>query len=427
MINHARWEITSKCNLNCKHCAVNEVHREDISLPEAKQIVDKMASQGVKEILFSTKEPFAYKYIWDLFAYCTKLNIYIKLVTNGTLLNEDDVKRLYQYKIKMFSISLDGWNETDNDLIRGKGTFNKILKTIELISKYNRDPKYSFIPLFVQNCFTSENLKTLSQIKDLFDDYGDLNISLTPIVLLGNAKKNKSIRTTIEQMEEYEDSLYGMIYKVNPKMFVRESTYYGSLYHNYTYRLNQSPFYPSCMARDPDLFSVLSDGKLCKCVMLLDSDVNYPGQMVFDNAKDNFGEIHSERIDDSFYKNNDVCRKCDIKDECQQCLAISLSPEALTEQITKCEEDMNRFEKMLADVVSGKIRSCVNKSIVLYDGSVTMIFRTLETRRYRVETNIYNLLVDYLGTDCIPCEKLSELTYDEIKFLVVNNFIWRAE
>lgn len=427
MIDHARWEITSKCNLNCRHCAVNEVHRADMPLEEAKRMVDKMVSQGVKEILFSTKEPFAYDHIWELLEYCTKLNVYCKLVTNGTLLNEENVKQLFQYKIKMLSISLDGWTEADNDLIRGKNTFRKILETIETVMKYNRDPDYPYIPLFVQNCVTSENLKNISHIKELFDDKKDINISLTSIVLLGNAKANKSIRTDIEQMQRYEDELYGTIYKIKPKMYIRESTYYGSIYHNFMYRLNQSPLFPSCMARKPGAFSVLSDGTLSKCVMLLDSDVNYPGHLVFEDACENFGEIQSEPVNDSFYKKNDVCSQCDIKAECEQCLAITLSPEALAEQLDKCKADMERFNNMIADIMSGALSACVNRNLVIYDGSITMILRTFDSTKYRVEPRMYDLLLEFLGADKIAYDRLAELTRDEIKYLVVNNFIWRAE
>lgn len=426
MNNSVRWEITSNCNLNCRHCAVHEIKKEDITLDEAKRIVDRIASLGANEILFSTKEPFAYKYFWELLEYCTRMGIYAKILTNGTLLDEEAVRRLYKYKIKMVCVSLDGWTEEDNDSIRGKGTFKRIMNTLGWFHKYNTDTDYPYIQIFVQNCITEANIRNIEKIGELFADYPEMSISLSPIMLLGNAKTNKEIRADQEEILKYRNSMYSMVHKVKNDMFIRPRTYFDGIATIFKYNLNELPIKPTCSARDPEIFTILSDGKLCKCVMLLDSCVEFDGQLVFGNAVNEIGAITSEPIDDSLFKDNEVCKKCPIADECKLCLAVSLSKEALHEQLDECGEGMEEVDELLAGIRNGKYHVRLNDSIILYKGNVTVIGRTRETYHYSVSENVYAFMSKNFGAESIGPKATAVLSDEELRYLLSNNLIWEA-
>ncbi|MCH5341423.1 MAG: radical SAM protein [Acetatifactor sp.] len=426
MNNSVRWEITSGCNLDCRHCAVHEVKKADLPFEEAKRIVDRVVRMGVNEILFSTKEPFVYKYFWELLEYCSNMGIYAKILTNGTLLDEAMVKRLYRYRIKMICISLDGWTEEDNDMIRGKGTFRKIMEVIGLFHKYNIDLEYPYIQIFVQNCITGDNIAHVGCIGDLFEEYPEVNISLSPVMLLGNAKINQDIRAERGRMLRYKDELYGMIRKIRPEMFIREKSYFGGIANNFRYGLNEIPVIPSCGARDPGITSILSDGKLCKCIMLLDSGVEYPGQILYGNAAENIGQVRTATVDDSFYKKNPTCQRCPISGECELCLATSLSPEALHEQLENCGAEMDEVDDIIRGIRDGLIRIHINDSIILYNMCAFTVMRTKETGKYSPTPELYGFLSEYLTEDSVPPEASQQLADEDIRYLLTNNLIWEA-
>ena len=80
--NIVKWEITSKCNLKCKHCFLANIKSEDITIHEGKLIVDRLKKVDVTEVIFTSKEPFVYNNFMELLAYCRLQGINISIITN---------------------------------------------------------------------------------------------------------------------------------------------------------------------------------------------------------------------------------------------------------------------------------------------------------------------------------------------------------
>ena len=96
------WEITSQCNMLCKHCCSSASFR-NISLNEfifshqnlLKQRVNEMASFGIKEFYISGGEPFLVKNLFTILKYLKRKNVKASIATNGYLLSEKVVKKLF--------------------------------------------------------------------------------------------------------------------------------------------------------------------------------------------------------------------------------------------------------------------------------------------------------------------------------------------
>ena len=103
------WEITEKCNMKCSHCS-NYVNGSPISLSkeECKKIIDQIHLGKVFKVSVEGGEPFMREDIIELIQYMNTKNIYPKIATNGTLLNEDMVNRLGDCIIDSVQVSLDG-------------------------------------------------------------------------------------------------------------------------------------------------------------------------------------------------------------------------------------------------------------------------------------------------------------------------------
>lgn len=97
----------------------------DRILAEAKEL-------GIYGIVLSGGEPFVYPYLLDM---AQKNNdIAFMVYTNGTRIDEKVADRLQDLGNISPAVSLEGWGE-DTDARRGKGTFKKIMKAMDLMKE----------------------------------------------------------------------------------------------------------------------------------------------------------------------------------------------------------------------------------------------------------------------------------------------------
>ena len=125
------FDVTSKCNLKCIHCYSLE-QNEGLTTNEVYHIVDMLYEAGVGMIDFGGGEPLLRKDIFDILSYSKDLGLYTSLSTNGTLLDNDSIKRLKALDIDHVCISLDGAKPETHDHIRNKkGTYKKTIEGIK--------------------------------------------------------------------------------------------------------------------------------------------------------------------------------------------------------------------------------------------------------------------------------------------------------
>ncbi|MFC1756607.1 radical SAM protein [Patescibacteria group bacterium] len=155
--------LTRKCNLNCDYCHVKDNTKKDISTKEIKKIIDKLYSLGIRAIAFFGGEPTLRKDFCEILKYSVDKRIFSYFTTNGTLLNEDYIKRIVETGVDYIELSVDSlleFNESRKDYVRSK-------KVLDLLLKYRE--KYGF-GLKTHIVLTNKNLatvvKTIEQIND---------------------------------------------------------------------------------------------------------------------------------------------------------------------------------------------------------------------------------------------------------------------
>lgn len=125
--------VTDKCNLTCKHCAVNNVYSRIYKYNRIKQEMTDLYNQGIRILFLCGGETFLWedegKTLRDLVIEAKELGfLIVNVVTNGTFpidLPEAD----------LILVSMDGIKENHN-LIRGN-TFDTILKNIDSATSDN--------------------------------------------------------------------------------------------------------------------------------------------------------------------------------------------------------------------------------------------------------------------------------------------------
>jgi len=173
-LNELWIHTNNSCNLQCTHCLVSSGPWEDKGLrtEEIKKIIDEARELGVFRFYFTGGEPFIRKDIFELIEYVTRgEHSELIVLTNGMFFNKTNYLSLLmeagRNRLKP-QISLDGSTAEANDLIRGKGSFKKIIQGIRTSVEAELNPT-------VTTVVTSSNAKDLPNITKLIASIGVKN------------------------------------------------------------------------------------------------------------------------------------------------------------------------------------------------------------------------------------------------------------
>lgn len=160
--------MTNDCNFSCKYCFVSKNH-EKITLEDLIKSTDRIVETAVKNkikrvtLVLGGGEPLLqYQLIKKLNEHVVveakkyNLSIRLAIITNGSLLNEENIKYFKDNKFNV-GISIDG-TEKYHDAARvfkdGSGTFERVKKGLELADKHK-------ILSNISMTLTTENVKGL--------------------------------------------------------------------------------------------------------------------------------------------------------------------------------------------------------------------------------------------------------------------------
>lgn len=149
------WSITSTCNLRCLHCINHGGQKGDreLSVERMSQILDELVELGCKTIEVTGGEPLMHP-SWDILcAQAIQRGLNVAIITNGTLLSQDNLQRAKQARVSVIAVSIDGlqavhdrtrlrilsgfspWEETIAGVMRAKRDFT--VKVITQVNKHN--------------------------------------------------------------------------------------------------------------------------------------------------------------------------------------------------------------------------------------------------------------------------------------------------
>jgi len=421
-----RWEITSKCNLKCKHCIVENVRHTDCDIDTNKKIIDKLKINGVNEILFTSKEPFAYESFLELVRYCSINDIYVAIITNGTLIDEEAITFLYRQKIKYIAISLDGWTAQSNDQIRGEGTFDKIIKTIERFSKENISRDDAYIPLYIQNLVTTYNNHEIDEMFNLLDKYPDVQISIGQITESGNASNNKECIITQSDFRKTKQEIMNRNKEFRKRIFFKDESYFEGVWFNFINGRSFQTAPPKCSI-DKNYYTLLPNGDMCKCIMLknVEEDVEY--EAVFGNILNDVKSTNYNFDFDRSYKEKGSCKTCKVSDVCNLCYIISDSEVKLNEQRSSCDYYRDKIEKSVDSILQGELKIKLNKSIITMDKGIYVVKDNYSVMAVEIDERLLAKIHEIMNSRTNSlCLRDSNWSQSEVEEMVYGNLIFKA-
>ena len=203
-----QWHITSRCNKRCKHCYIEDYEDTELNIDNLLEIgqeylkllneYNKINNCNLKgQINITGGEPFTYQNIWTLFDFFKEHedSFDFAILTNGSYLNEETVKRLKTYSPKFVQISLDG-NEGTHDDIRGKGSFKEVENALYMLQKYKIKSMVSFTA-------NNSNYKEFSDVVKTARKYKAYKVWTDRMVPIGSSNKSDIDSLNSEMLKEY--------------------------------------------------------------------------------------------------------------------------------------------------------------------------------------------------------------------------------
>lgn len=176
-------EITSNCNLRCGHC-YNFSGNHNPDKLESRTILlllKELKEMNIYTVSISGGEPLAHRDYLSILEFSKEIGLSTNLITNGTLIDCDNSKEILRF-VDTIQISLDGSNSVTQDKLRGKGSFNKSINAIDIISRLGLSKKV-MLKMTVSNLNYLESEEMVSIVKQ----YDLLGISFSLLHRQGRA------------------------------------------------------------------------------------------------------------------------------------------------------------------------------------------------------------------------------------------------
>ncbi|MBR1486401.1 MAG: radical SAM protein [Synergistaceae bacterium] len=218
-----QFELTSHCNVHCKHCynvsGENNLQSDPMTPENWKEFAKYLVNNGgIFQCIISGGEPLLLGE--DLFEIMDILHddgTSFLVISNGLLMTKDKVKRFTKYRYKWFQISIDGANRERHDNFRQRtGSFDAAIKAVFMLVNAG-------IPVTVAHTVTPENLAEVDDICTLAYELGASGVILGEVMPSGRTWQNPEILLNYEQRNILYEIINSNIQKFSGKMNIQRS------------------------------------------------------------------------------------------------------------------------------------------------------------------------------------------------------------
>lgn len=289
--------LTNECNMRCPHCYMFAGLKKDreFSTKEIFDIISSFKKHGGNNIVFSGGEIALRTDLYEILKYSCDLGISNEILTNGTLWNADLVKKVAPL-ITRVQISIDGYDEATNSLIRGKGNFSRALNAVNLFYESNVDTEISVTPYLDKNL--AENYQYYIDFARMLNQkYHKANflVKFTFDVLNG-----RDICVSEKQKEDYQSivtKIYNELYGDFVDKPFLEFHKHGGIENNCDY----------------GNVAISADGNVCLCPIIPEMK---PVGNIRVNSFDELLDIAQKARSLSNINNLSPCKDCELKYIC---------------------------------------------------------------------------------------------------------------
>lgn len=133
-------EVSAACNLKCQHCFAGALPRKErpLTIEELDTVFASMARVGAFRLGLTGGEPLLRRDIFDILDSAVQHGLCPCLTTNGLLITEEIAREFGRRKLIWLNVSLEGATAKTNDLIRGQGTFERVMEKLTILLRHTK-------------------------------------------------------------------------------------------------------------------------------------------------------------------------------------------------------------------------------------------------------------------------------------------------
>jgi radical SAM protein with 4Fe4S-binding SPASM domain len=196
-LDYVQWDITSICNLKCLHCrekATLSSVADDLSLEEAKNLIDQIVAYQTHTLSIAGGEPLLSPIIWQVLEYARGKFKRLVVSSNGTTIDHETAIRLGEF-VTTVQVSIDGANAETHDRMRGQGNFAKAVQAIGFLQDAG-------VTVATRMTLHKGNSEEVREYVDLAQSLGLPDAYLRRVIPIGNAKKYGLVTLTAQELKK---------------------------------------------------------------------------------------------------------------------------------------------------------------------------------------------------------------------------------
>lgn len=197
------WAITYRCNFNCEYCSAKDlqksnIHNKELTVEQIKNVWEEARKLGVIHVNLTGGEPT----LRGIDTLCEIIKNFhpkehlISMVTNASLLKEEDIKKLVYAGLDTIQLSIESVNpEYHNKIRRAENNYQKIMEVMSWSKKYD-------LNICLSAVLTHNNFDEIKKLLD-FTKKEKVFFLINPASTSGNWKTRDDIKINKEDMDKY--------------------------------------------------------------------------------------------------------------------------------------------------------------------------------------------------------------------------------
>ncbi len=199
---------TDKCNLRCLSCWQRGFKNIDSSyeLPDKNliEVVKEAIELGVEEFeITGGGEPLIRKrLVLEIMELVKGNNRIGNITTNGTLFSDKDIEKIVKIGWDRITFSIDGPDAEINDFLRGRGSFEKILKNISKFNEYKNSYRSEKPVIKFNTVLSNKNYDKAKDMIELAHRVGCEIVSFEPLTV--HSEFGKKLKLKRDEIEKFK-------------------------------------------------------------------------------------------------------------------------------------------------------------------------------------------------------------------------------
>ncbi len=273
------WELTLRCNLNCRHCGsrAGRARADEMPTPRALRLCHELADLGCRRLTLGGGEPTLHPDWGMLAATLVQRGVRVNMTTNGLNWSRTLAQQIQAFGLESVCFSVDGLRETHEYVRRVPGHFDQIIDAFHMCRSMG-------LAFSVITTINRRNLGELEALRAIFARAGVRSWQLQVGNPTGNMDDHRDLVIEPEDLLEVVPLVARMRRETKrPRIYVGDNVgYYGGLEQDLREQKALVPFWSGCRA-GCQVLGIESNGNIKGCLSL-PSSLNHVDDFVEGNV-----------------------------------------------------------------------------------------------------------------------------------------------